>query len=350
MSEGVIYHQDREVPLYLHLRSPRAACQWSDLPAEGVGLLRLEHFMGDDLGIHPLALLYFDRVRDAQARRHIEELTRSYSRMEDLFIDVLAQSLARVAGRYAPRRVLARFSDYTSAEYARLVGGIDFEPSEAVPALGLRGAARYCSDFYRPAFELECSAIHRAREHYGASNISAMIPFCRTVEEADRVLSIMVEQGLHRGQEDFLIYVMAEVPSNIVLADQFASRFDGFAIGTGDLAQLVLGVDAGSNLLDSVDRGGDAVREFIRDLIARAHDAGNTPVHACGPTVMAPGFFEFLLDVGVDAITVVPEDFDRARERIRVHHQNRLAAARIRDIEENAPWSPYALCSFEDSS
>jgi pyruvate, water dikinase len=340
MLEDATFDPYRDIPLYLHLRSPRGAGQWSALPAEGVGLLRLEHFMGDELGVHPLALLYFHRVSDPRARRHIEELTGSYPRKEELFIDVLARLLAGVAAQYAPRMVLARFSDYTSAEYARLVGGVDFEPREAVPALGLRGAARYCSEFYRPAFELECSAIHRARERHGASNISAMIPFCRTVGEADQVLEIMVRQGLHRGKENFQVYVMAEIPSNIVLADQFASRFDGFAIGTGDLAQLVLGADSRSSLLGGIDPGGEAVRELIRELIARAHDADHTPVHACGPTVMTPGFFEFLLDVGVDAITVEPEDFDRARERIRAHHDDQFART---EVEDNEPWSPYTV-------
>lgn len=311
-------HQQRPVPLYLYLHKPRAAWRWSVLPSEGVGLLRLEHLIGDEIGVHPMALLYFERVGDYETRRTIEELTEMYARKEELFIDILSRHIARVALQYAPRQIFVRFSDYTSAEYASLLGGETFEPYESCPLLGLRGAARYISELYRPAFELECAAVHRARDLFGAINVAAVIPFCRTLDEADEVLRLMAGQGLHRGREHLRVFVTAEVPSNILLATEFAGRFDGFTVGAGDLAQLTLGVDSTSSLLGSIDLGDEAVRRAISQLIQRAH-AADKPVHVCGPTVLSPGFFEFLLAAGVDAVTVRPEDFGRARERLRVY-------------------------------
>lgn len=302
-------------PLYLYLDRPRSAWRWSALPADGVGLLRLEHLLHDEIGVHPMALVCFDRVTDCEARRAILELTEPYPCKEELFVDVIARHVARIALQYAPRRIFVRFSDYTSDEYAELIGGACFEPRESMPELGLRGAARYCSELYRLAFELECSAVYRAREFFGAINVSVVIPFCRTVEEAEQVLCIMAQKGLRRGRDDLRVYVMAEVPSNILMAGEFAERLDGFAVGTGDLAQLIWGVDARSTLLGRVDPCGVAVRRAIHELVRHAH-AARRPVMVCGPTVMRPGFLEFLLDAGVDAITVRPEDFGRARERM----------------------------------
>jgi pyruvate,water dikinase len=210
-----------------------------------------------------------------------------------------------------------RLSDFKSNEYADLIGGAQFEPQEANPMLGFRGASRYTSDRYRDGFALECRALRRVREEIGLDNVIAMVPFCRTPGEAARVLDVLAENGLERGRDGFQVYVMAEIPSNVILADQFAKRFDGFSIGTNDLTQLVLGVDRDSAALAHLfDARDDAVKRTIRQLIETAHEAG-APVSICGQAPSDhPEFAEFLVEAGIDSISVNPDSVVAVREHV----------------------------------
>jgi pyruvate,water dikinase len=206
----------------------------------------MEFIINNVIKIHPMALAHFDEITEPDVRARIEDLTRGYDDKRQYFVDHLARGIAKIAASQYPEPVIVRMSDFKSNEYANLIGGTRWEPEEANPMLGLRGASRYYSPRYRDGFVLECLAIKRVREEIGLSNVIVMIPFCRTPEEADRVLDVMATNGLKRGDGDLEIYVMAEIPSNVVLAAEFATRFDGFSIGSNDLTQLMLGVDRDS--------------------------------------------------------------------------------------------------------
>lgn len=299
---------ETETDLMLILASPDAAMQWWNLPVRGVGLTRLEFVINNIIQIHPLALARFDEVEDDQARQQIEELTRGYDDKPQYFIDHLSRGIAKIAAAFHPHDVIVRMSDFKSNEYANLIGGTRFEPDEENPMLGFRGASRYRSDEYAQAFAMECAAIRMARETIGLSNIVVMVPFCRSVEEADAVLSKMAEHGLVRGRAGLRVYVMAEIPANITLANQFAQRFDGFSIGTNDLTQLVLGVDRDSQQLSDVfDERNEAVKQVIASLIDHAHEAGR-PVGICGQAPSDhPEFADFLISRHIDSISVNPD-------------------------------------------
>jgi len=292
----------------LNLASPSGALDWWKLPVEGVGLARMEYIINNSIKVHPLALVAFDAVDDKNAQRRIEELTRDYADKSEYFVDHLARGIATIAAAQHPHPVIVRLSDFKTNEYADLIGGRGFEPQEANPMLGWRGASRYYSDAYRKGFALECRALKRVRDDMGFTNVVAMIPFCRTPEEADRVLDVMATHGLERGTNGLEVYAMAEIPSNIALADQFAERFDGFSVGTNDLTQLLLGVGRDAERLTHLfDERNTAVKRRIRELIGRAHDAG-CPVGICGQAPSDyPEFAEFLVDAGIDSISVTPD-------------------------------------------
>lgn len=293
----------------LNIADPDAAYRWWRLPAKGIGLARIEFVIDHVIKVHPMALLRFDEVEDALVREEILRLTHAWADdRAEYFVDNLARGVANIAASQYPHPVIVRMSDFKSNEYAGLIGGRQFEPHEENPMIGLRGASRYYHPMYRDAFALECQAIRRAREVMGFDNIVVMIPFCRTLEEADRVIEVMGSQGLARGKAGLKLFVMAEIPSNIILAEEFAERFDGFSIGSNDLTQLTLGVDRDSaQLADLFDERNPAVTRSIQVLIERAHRSG-AHVGICGQAPSDhPEFARFLVECGIDAISVNPD-------------------------------------------
>jgi len=301
----------------LNLANPAAALRWWRLPADGVGLARMEFVINTHVKVHPMALVCFDRVRDRRTRRRIEALTRGYRDKPRFFVDALADGIARIAAAYHPRPVVVRTSDFKTNEYAALIGGRPFEPEEANPMLGWRGASRYASEGYREGFALECQAIRRVREAMGLTNVVVMIPFCRTLEEADATLAVMAAQGLRRGEGGLEVYVMCEIPSNVILAREFAERFDGFSIGSNDLTQLTLGVDRDSARLAGIfDEENPAVTRLIEQVIPAAHALGRT-VGFCGQAPSdRPHFARFLVGAGIDSISVTPDSFLQVKQHV----------------------------------
>jgi pyruvate,water dikinase len=316
------------------------------LPSDGVGLARLEFMVGDHVKIHPMALAHFDRLRDRKARKSIERLTAGFEDKSEYLVDRLARGIARLATVHFPNPVVVRMSDFKTNEYAELIGGAEFEPCEQNPMLGWRGASRYYSDGYRDGFALECRALRRAREEMGLVNIVPMIPFCRSPEEADRVLAELAEHGLARGRNGLEVFVMAEVPANVILAESFAERFDGFSIGSNDLTQLLLGVDRDSDMLaDLFDETNPAVIIAIGNLLEVARRRGvKTGICGQGPGDR-PELAEFLVRNGIDSVSVSPDSFAavkrslaRAEQRCgeRFAHPARPAVRRLGKLHRAA--------------
>jgi pyruvate,water dikinase len=307
---------DTRTKVMLNLANPAAAMRWWRLPSDGVGLARMEFIINQHIKIHPLALLHPEQV-DEDARAEIDTLTRGYDDKTRYFVDRLARGIARIAAGSHPHPVIVRMSDFKTNEYADLIGGRAFEPAEANPMLGWRGASRYYSDDYRDGFALECAAIRQARDDIGLTNIVVMIPFCRTPKEADQVLAVMAEYGLERGEGGLEVYVMCEIPSNVILAADFASRFDGFSIGSNDLTQLVLGVDRDSDRLAHLfDERNEAVRQMIAGVIQTAHEY-ERKVGLCGQAPSDhPDFAAFLVRAGIDSISVNPDSFLAVKQSV----------------------------------
>jgi pyruvate, water dikinase len=301
----------------INLADPASALKWWKLPADGVGLARMEFIIADDVRVHPMALAHFERVTDPKDRADIEALTRGYADKSSFFVDKLARGIAMLAAAQHPNPVIVRMSDFKTNEYAGLLGGKPFEPVEENPMIGFRGASRYYSDRYRDGFALECRAIKAVREDMGLDNVIVMIPFCRTLEEADRVLEVMADHGLARGKHGLKVYVMCEIPSNVILAEEFAKRFDGFSIGSNDLTQLTLGVDRDSEILAPLfDERNPAVKQLIVDVIRRAHGAGR-PVGICGQAPSDhPEFAAFLVEHDIDSISLNPDRFLKTKLKI----------------------------------
>jgi Phosphoenolpyruvate synthase/pyruvate phosphate dikinase len=270
----------------------------------------MEFIIENEIRIHPMAVAHPERVKDEESRQQIRALSENYPDPAQFFVERLALGIARLAAPYYPRPVIVRLSDFKSNEYAKLIGGKDFEAQEENPMLGFRGASRYYSDRYRDGFDLECRALRRVREQIGFRNVVVMVPFCRTVAEAERVLTVMAENQLTRGEDGLEVYMMCEVPSNVILAEQFAAHFDGFSIGSNDLTQLVLGVDRDSErLAELFDERNEAVTRFIADVIAKAHAAG-IKIGICGQGPSDhPDFAEFLVAQGIDSVSLNPDSF-----------------------------------------
>ena len=303
--------------LMLNMANPAAAFRWWRMPTDGVGLARMEFVVGSHIKVHPMALARYDALKDETAKATIAELTAGYAEKTEYFVDRLARGLARIAAVFYPNPVIVRMSDFKTNEYADLIGGGEFEPKEENPMLGFRGASRYYSPRYRDGFALECRAILRLREEKGFRNVIVMIPFCRSTKEADRVLAVMAENRLRRGENGLQVYVMCEIPSNVILAKAFAERFDGFSIGSNDLTQLTLGVDRDSaELAELFDEQDDAVKWMIRNVIEEAHKAG-AKVGLCGQAPSDhPEFADFLVDCGIDSISVSPDSFIVVKQHV----------------------------------
>jgi pyruvate,water dikinase len=306
-----------QTQIMLNLANPAAAFRWWRLPADGVGLARMEFVIGNHIKVHPMALVRSDALTDPSARETIRKLTEGYPDRSEYFVDRLSRGLSRIAAALYPKPVIVRLSDFKTNEYASLIGGRSFEPLEENPMLGLRGASRYYSDRYREGFALECRAIKRLREQMGFANVVVMIPFCRSVKEADRVLDLMAENGLRRGEKDLQVYVMCEIPSNVILAKDFAERFDGFSIGSNDLTQLVLGVDRDcEELAELFDEQDEAVKWMISEVITAAHVA-EAKIGLCGQAPSDyPDFAEFLVECGIDSISVSPDSFMAVKRKV----------------------------------
>jgi pyruvate, water dikinase len=274
---------------------PDKAFKWSLYPNDGVGLMRIEFMITHAVQIHPMALVNFDKLKDPSVKKQIETITHHYDDKKLYFIENLAQGIATIAAAFYPKEVIVRMSDFKTNEYANLIGGKDFEPVEENPMLGFRGASRYYNDLYKEGFELECKAIKVVREDMGLTNVKVMIPFCRTVEEGKKVIAVMRDYGLKQGENGLEIYVMAEIPSNVILAEQFAKVFDGFSIGSNDLTQLTLGIDRDSAIVsDLFNEKNEAVKQMLSMVIQKAKRAG-VKIGLCG---QAPSDFpEFALIV-----------------------------------------------------
>lgn len=310
--------------ILMNSASPAAALSWWRLPVRGIGLARTEYLVGNIIRVHPMALVHPERIDDPEVRAQIDEITRRYPDKTEFFVDRLARGIALMAVARHPDPVVVRLSDFKSNEYAALIGGRWFEPEEENPMLGWRGASRYYDPDYREAFALECRALRRVRGAMGLRNVVVMVPFCRTPAEADRVLEVMAEHGLVRGDDGLEVWVMAEIPANILEAEAFAARFDGFSIGSNDLTQLVLGVSRDSEKLGPLfDERSPSVKSMIRELVKRAHAAGR-PVSLCGQAPSDhPEFAAFLVEAGLDSISVDPDSVVRVIEHVAAAERKR---------------------------
>jgi len=301
----------------LNVGNPGEAFRLAALPNDGVGLARIEFIIASFVRVHPLALLHPDRIVDPAVRAEVDALTQGYADRGEYFVERLAEGVATIAAAFFPKDVIVRLSDFKSSEYAGLVGGRGFEPVEGNPMLGFRGAFRYAHPHYREAFALECRALRRVREQLGLTNVKLMVPFCRTPAEGRRVLDLLAANGLSRGRDGLEVYVMAEIPSNAILADEFAALFDGFSIGSNDLTQLVLGVDRDSEL---VAPEFDERNPAVLDMIGRVIDAGRRAGRKVGICGQAPSDYpemvRFLVARGITSISLNPDAIVRGLEAV----------------------------------
>lgn len=301
----------------LILADPERAFELSYYPNKGVGLMRMEFAISNSIKIHPLALCEPEKIIDAKIAAEIDELTKDYKDGKNYFIDKLAEAVSIVAAAFYPKDVIVRMSDFKSNEYANLIGGKYFEPDEENPMIGFRGASRYYSDFYRKGFALECEAMKKVRNEMGLENVKLMIPFCRTIEEGKKVIAEMKKNGLTQGENNLEVYVMIEIPSNVILADEFAQVFDGFSIGSNDLTQLTLGLDRDSTLVSYLfSEQNPAVKSLIRETISAAK-RNKIKVGLCGQAPSdIPKFAQFLVEEGIHSISFNPDAMIKGIENI----------------------------------
>jgi pyruvate,water dikinase len=297
-----------QTQVMMNVGNPEEAFRLSFMPNDGVGLAREEFIISNYIKIHPLALLDFNRLEDRALRDEISQLTVGYEDKPQFFIDKLAQGVAMIGAAFYPKDVIVRLSDFKTNEYANLLGGKAYEPIEENPMIGFRGASRYYDPRYQAGFALECRAMKKVRDEMGLSNVKLMIPFCRTVEEGKQVLKEMEKHGLKRGVNELEVYVMCEIPSNVILANEFAEIFDGFSIGSNDLTQLILGVDRDSEIVAHVfDERNAAVKTMIASVI-RVAKSKKRKIGICGQAPSDyPDFAAFLVELGIDSISLNPD-------------------------------------------
>lgn len=307
---------------------PEKAFQLARYPSHGVGLMRLEFVINHSIKVHPMALVRFDELKDSEAKAAIADLTRHYPNKKNYFVEKLAQSVALMAAAFYPREVIVRMSDFKTNEYANLLGGAQFEPKEENPMIGFRGASRYYHELYRDGFLLECEAMRLVRDEMGLTNIKLMIPFCRTPEEGRKVVEVMRQAGLKQGENQLEIYVMAELPSNVLRAEAFGDIFDGFSIGSNDLTQLTLGIDRDSDLVSSLfDERDDAARDMVGTMIRRARKL-DLPIGLCGQAPSDyPEYAQFLVAQGIGSISFNADALWKGIENIRIAEQKEKSPA-----------------------
>jgi pyruvate,water dikinase len=301
----------------LILAHPDEAFGYSQLPNDGVGLMRMEFIISNSIGIHPMALKHFATINDSKVKTQIKSLTSLYKNKEEFFINKLAESTAKIAAAFYPKEVIVRMSDFKSNEYANLIGGQQFEPNEENPMIGFRGASRYYHPMYKDAFEMECKAMKMVRDEMGFTNVKLMIPFCRTISEAEKVITVMDACGLKRKENGLELYVMIEIPSNALLAEEFAKHFDGFSIGSNDLTQLTLGADRDSELLSEIFSPFDpAVMQLIEITLTKSKKT-KTHTGLCGQAPSDyPEYAKFLVKNGIDSISFNPDALIKGIENI----------------------------------
>ena len=334
--DGVLKWEEREIDTgklkkprtrpMLILADPDQAFKLSFYPVEGVGLMRLEFVINNFIQIHPMALVRFEELQDQEVIQKIEKLTHHYPNKADYFVHKLAEGIATIAAAFYPKDVIVRTSDFKSNEYANLIGGRQFEPVESNPMIGFRGASRYYNGKYQEGFELECKAMKMVREDMGFSNVKIMIPFCRTLKEAEKVVSLMAANGLKRGENGLQLYMMTEIPNNVILAEEFARYFDGFSIGSNDLTQLTLGVDRDSELLSDIfDINDPGVKKMIAMVIASSRKT-HTTIGLCGQAPSDyPKFAQFLVEQGIDSISFNPDALISGIENINTAEENKVS-------------------------
>jgi pyruvate, water dikinase len=308
--------------IMLNIGNPDLAFKHSFLPNDGVGLARMEFIITETIKAHPLALIHPERVQDKAVLEQLKRLTRSYAKPEDFFVERLSEAVATIAAAFYPKPVIVRLSDFKTNEYAALLGGKDFEFEEANPMIGFRGASRYIHPAYSEGFALECAAMKRVRDGMGLTNVILMIPFCRRVQEAEKVLEAMAKHGLKRGENGLEIYVMCEIPNNVIQIDAFSQCFDGFSIGSNDLTQLTLGVDRDSAIIAAdFDERDPGVKEMIRLAVKGAH-RNRKHIGLCGQAPSDyPEMAEFLVEVGIDSISLNPDTVLQTTQRILENEQ-----------------------------
>jgi pyruvate,water dikinase len=319
---------ETKTKIMMNVGIPEKAFTECQIPNDGVGLAREEFIINSHIGIHPLALMNFDELKNSDdpekraVAKVIEERTAAYPDKKQFFIDKVAEGVGRIAAGFYPKDVIVRLSDFKSNEYANLVGGHFYEPVEENPMIGWRGASRYYDPKYRPAFELECEGLKKARNDMGLNNIKLMVPFCRTPKEGQKVIDVMKDCGLVQGENGLEVYVMCEIPSNVISADAFADIFDGFSIGSNDLTQLTYGLDRDSGLIAGIaDERDDAVKDMIRMVIATAKRRGKK-IGICGqgPSDF-PDFATFLVELGIDSMSLIPDT--AIKTRLAVHEKEK---------------------------
>jgi pyruvate,water dikinase len=309
--------------IMMNLGTPEQAFEQSFIPNQGVGLAREEFIINSHIKIHPNALIDYDKLKDKKLKKKIDDLTTGYEDKKQFYIDKLAEGIGMIAAGFYPKDVIVRLSDFKTNEYKNLIGGKAYEPEEDNPMIGWRGASRYYKKGFKKGFELECKALKKVRNDFGLKNVKIMIPFCRTIEEGKKVQKIMAKHGLKRGKDGLEIYVMCEIPSNVILADEFSKIFDGFSIGSNDLTQLTLGVDRDSEIVaDIYDERNKAVKDTIAEVIRKAKK-NKKKIGICGQAPSDfPDFAQFLVREGIDSISLNPDTVIKTTFKIAEQEKN----------------------------